>query len=92
MKKQTKSKLWTLLLVVSICYFVYTVYNQQISIDDRKKHNEQIKKDIYSETIKKEQLLNQKSLINTDKFAEQIARDKLGYVKDGEKIYVDTNK
>ncbi|WP_242855790.1 septum formation initiator family protein [Ruminiclostridium josui] len=34
----------------------------------------------------------QKSLINTEEFAEKIARDKLGYVKDGEKIYIDTNK
>lgn len=92
MKKQKKFKLWTLIFIVSICYFAYTLYQQQTYIEERKIQYAQLQKEIYSETIKNEQLLHQKSLISTDEFVEKIAREKLGYVKDGEKIYIDTNK
>jgi len=64
----------------------------QININDKQIKNAQLQKDIYSETIKQEQLMQQKALINTDKFYEEMAREKLGYIKDNEKIYVDTNK
>jgi len=92
MKKQKKIKLWTFVLIVSICYFAYTLYTLQISINDREIKNAQLQKDIYNETIKNEQLVQQKSLVNTDKFYEEMAREKLGYIKDNEKQYIDTNK
>lgn len=92
MKKQRKFNLWTLILIVSMCYFVYTVYNQQVYIEDRNAQYAKLEKDIHNETVKNQQLTEQKSQIDTDEFAEKIAREKLGYVKDGEKIYVDTNK
>lgn len=92
MKKQKRFKLWPLILVVSICYFAYTLYNQQISIEERNGKNAQLQKNIHIEIVKNEQLQLQKSLINTDEFNEKIARERLGYVKDGEKIYIDTNK
>jgi cell division protein DivIC len=92
MKKQKKFKLWTFILIASICYFTYTLYNLQINIDDKEINNTSLQKSIYNETIKNEQLLQQKALINTDKFYEEMAREKLGYIKDNEKQYVDTNK
>lgn len=92
MKKQKKFKLWTLVLITAICYFIFIICKQQTYIEERKLQYAQIQKNIYKETIKTEQLKQQKTLINTDEFVEKIARDKLGYVKDGEKIYIDTNK
>lgn len=92
MKNKKKFRIWTLILIVAICYFSYTVYQQQSYIEARKKDTAQLKKDIRSAEIKKEQLQQQKDLINTDEFAERIAREKLGYVKNGEKVYIDTNK
>lgn len=91
-KKQKKFKLWTLILIVSVCYFAYTIYNQQTYISAKEIQHAELQKDIYAAKIKNEQLLHQKSLINTNEFAEKIAREKLGYVKDGEKVYVDTNR
>jgi cell division protein FtsB len=91
-QKQKKFKLWTLILIASLCYFTYTMYNQQINIDNRKSQSAQTQKNIHTEEIKNQQLLEQKEKINTKEFAERIAREKLGYVKDGEKIYIDTNK
>lgn len=94
MKKRSRKKFnfWTLLLIASICYFGYTVYNQQIYIEQRQAQINKTEKEMHGETIKQQQLLKQKSTIDTDEFVEKIAREKLGYVKDGEKLYVDTNK
>ncbi len=92
MKKRKKFNLWTLILLVSACYFIYTVYNQQVYIEERNVQYAKLEKEIHNETVKNQQLAKQKSQIATDEFVEKIAREKLGYVKDGEKIYVDTNK
>lgn len=92
MKKHKKFNVWILILIVSVCYFVFTLYHQQGAIDLGNAKTAELKKDIHSEEIKKQQLEKQKSQINTNEFVEKIARDKLGYVKDGEKIYIDTNK
>jgi len=92
MKKRKKINLWTLILIASFCYFSYTFYNQQASIEERKLQRAQLESNIHAENLKKQQLLKQKEQINSDEFVEKIAREKLGYVKDGEKIYVDTNK
>ncbi len=92
MKKQKKLKLLTYLVIASVCYFGYTLYTLQISIDEKEFKNQELQKNINIETAKKQQLLKQKSIINTDEFYEQMAREKLGYIKDNEKIYIDTNK
>ncbi|QNU67441.1 septum formation initiator family protein [Ruminiclostridium herbifermentans] len=92
MKKQKKLKLLTYLVIISVCYFGYTLYTLQISIDEKELKNQELQRNINIETAKNQQLLKQKSLINTDEFYEQMAREKLGYIKDNEKIYIDTNK
>lgn len=92
MKKQKKFKWLTLIVIALVCYFGYTLYTLQISINEKQLKNQELKKNIYSETVKNQQLLKQKELINTDEFYEQMAREKLGYIKDNEKIYIDTNK
>lgn len=94
MKKRSKNKfnIWTLVLIASVCYFGYTIYQQQVYIEQKQVQINKMKKDMHSETIRQQQLLEQKATINTEEFAEKIAREKLGYVKDGEKLYVDTNK
>ncbi len=92
MKKQKKFKLLTFIVIASVFYFGYTLYTLQVSISEKELKNQELQKNIYSETVKNQQLLKQKSLINTDEFYEQMAREKLGYIKDNEKIYIDTNK
>ena len=92
MKKQKKFKMLTFIVIASVFYFGYTLYTLQVSISEKELKNQELQKNIYSETVKNQQLLKQKSLINTDEFYEQMAREKLGYIKDNEKIYIDTNK
>lgn len=91
-KQKKRFNIWTLILIASIGYFCYMMYSQQIYLDQRQEQYNKLKSEIHSETLKNQQLLNQKAKISSDEFAEKIAREKLGYVKDGEKIYVDTNK
>ncbi|HEX2927687.1 MAG TPA: septum formation initiator family protein [Ruminiclostridium sp.] len=92
MNKRRKFNVWTIILIAVFCYFAFTVYHQQSLLETGNSRMSALKANIRSEEVKKQQLEKQKSQINTDEFAEKIARDKLGYVKDGEKIYIDTNK
>ena len=92
MKKQKKLKVIPIIIVALVCYFAYTVFSLQSTIEDRKLEGVKLQQNIVEEQRKKELLEQQKNSINTSTFAEKIAREKLGYVKDGEVIYVDTNK
>lgn len=92
MKKQKKLKLIPIIITALICYFAYTVFNLQSTVEDRKSEEVKLQQNIVEEQRKNELLEQQKNSINTPAFAEKIAREKLGYVKDGDVIYVDTNK
>ena len=92
MKKQKKLKIVPIIVVALVCYFAYTAFCLQGTVEDRKQEGIKLQQNIAEELRKKEQLEQQKNSINTPAFAEKIAREKLGYVKDGEVIYVDTNK
>ena len=48
-----------------------------------------LKDRIEKEKAVQEELLEQQNIIETDEFIEKIAREKLGMVKEGERIYVD---
>jgi len=52
----------------------------------------EIERKIEKEKEKKQELLKQKEEISSDESIEKIAREKLGMVKDGEKVFVDINK
>lgn len=74
-----------------IFYYVITYIKQQDEIS-------LIKSEIYTleQKIEKEKeiykdLLEQVNQVGTDEFVEKIAREKLGMVKEGERLYIDTN-
>lgn len=52
----------------------------------------QLEQKIAKEEEEKLSLLKQKDEISSDESIEKIAREKLGMVKDGERVFVDTNK
>jgi cell division protein FtsB len=61
MKKRKKSKIVTLIVIALICYFTYTLYNQQICINDRNTQRAQLQSSIDTENRKMAQLKHQKS-------------------------------
>lgn len=90
-KKEPKRKVFKWLCLCFAVYFVYTVVCQQISLNS---YNSQIK--MYAEEISNDNSLieyynGQKSNVKTDEYIESVAREKLGYVKPYEKIFVDVN-
>lgn len=91
-KKSKKINLFKVFFAVFMAYFVYTAYNQQVQIN---KYNSQIsmyKQDISTTNKLTSYYKSQASNMQTDDFIEKMAREKLGYVKPYEKIFVDINK
>ncbi|MDP4095042.1 MAG: septum formation initiator family protein [Bacillota bacterium] len=92
MNKRKKSKLGFFIVVALIIYFAYTIISQQKLLNNKKaalnaandkyKQEQKINKDLNDE----------KGKVNSDEYYEKVAREQLGMVKPGEKIFVDPNK
>jgi cell division protein FtsB len=87
-----KNVIKKVIIIAFVIYASVTLVGQQITLRrmeakkaDLTKQVEQAKKetDNYKKTLKS---------VSTDTYAEKIARDKLGLVKDGDIIYVDTGR
>ncbi len=88
-KKQTRSFILTLGLVLLIGYFVITIIGLQLSIKESRGELEQ-KTAAYEEQLAQNERL-QAIVDNEDKseYIEQVAREKLGFVMPGEKVFYD---
>lgn len=80
------------LLGVAFIYTAFTVYSQSGDIYALRLGMNEIQSRIDKENATHDQLLEQKDEITSDESIEKIAREKLGMVKDGERVFVDTNK
>lgn len=80
------------LLMVLAVYTAVTCVKQETQIQTVRRAKSEIQVKIDRETKNNAQLQEQKVEITSDDSIEQIAREKLGYVKDGERIFVDSNK
>lgn len=91
-KKNKTINLVTVISVAFICYFIYTLINQQYQIN---KYDSQIQM-YQSEIQNKNKLTNyygeQNSNVKTDEYMENVAREELGYIKPYEKVFIDANK
>jgi cell division protein FtsB len=87
--KQTKSFILTLALVLLVGYFVITIIGLQFSIKERQDVLEQ-KNAVYEEQVEENTRL-QTIVDSEDKseYMEQIAREKLGFIKPNEKVFYD---
>lgn len=91
MKKKKKIKLANILFFCFIIYITYTFVSQQIIL-------KRIKEDIYLNQIENSKVQEANQYLNdkieyakTDEFKEEIAREKIGLIKDGEIVYVIDN-
>lgn len=90
MRKKKKLNIFILVLLSGlVVYFVVTFVRQQEEISTIQAEMRALQHKIAQEEETHEELLDQKSIIETDEFIEKIAREKLGMVKEGERIYVD---
>ena len=91
MGKVLKRLLKTIFVVAFLLYGCIATAKQEISFHKYDNELEEIQARISEEEIKHEQLLSAKSRITTDEYIEEVAREKLGFVKPNEIVFVDGN-
>ncbi|MCX7746337.1 MAG: septum formation initiator family protein [Clostridia bacterium] len=92
MKKEKSSKIGLIVVGVLIIYLSYLFIGQEKIFSTQKNEYVKLQTKITEETKKKEQLQKQKEAIQSDEYVEKLARQKLGMVKQGERVFVDINK
>lgn len=90
MKKRMHPLVWVFMSGL-VFYFIITLIRQQGDISLIRAEMQVLQYKISQEEEKRDELLEQKIEANTDAFIESIAREKLGMVKEGERLFVDTN-
>jgi cell division protein FtsL len=92
MSKGKNSKLAILVFIGLAVYFSYTFISQEAVLDRKNNEMKTIEAKITGENKQNETLKKQKDTMNSDEYIEKIAREKLGMVKPGERVFVDVNK
>ncbi len=91
--RKTKKGWWlTPLLAVVLIYAAFTFTAQSNDLYILNLEIKQLEQKVAKEEEEKQRLMDEKDEISSDESIEKIAREKLGMVKDGERVFVDTNK
>lgn len=86
-----KNRILRVLLVAFVLYAGYYLAMQQLDIVRLTKIKTEAVKKNNDIIYQNEHLSKQLKETNTDKFAEKMAREKLGLIKTGEMVYIDKN-
>jgi Septum formation initiator len=92
MSRRKKSKVGLIFLTIIFIYFAYAVVGQQKIINNKSLDMVKIQNKIDEETKENEMLKKEKDQLSSDEYVEKTAREKLGMVKKGERVYVDIGK
>ena len=84
--KKIYKKLIVLLIGV---YTIFTIINQQKTLNQYSKQTEDLNQQIAEETENKEELAKQKDNVDSLEFIEQMAREKLDMYYPNERVYID---
>lgn len=84
--KKIYKKLIVLLIGV---YAIFTIINQQKTLNQYSKQTEDLNQQIAEETENKEELAKQKDNVDSLEFIEQMAREKLDMYYPNERVYID---
>ncbi len=91
--RKTKKGWWLVPLLAGVLiYATFTFSSQSNDLYILNLEIKQLEQKIAKEEEEKQRLLEQRDEISSDESIEKIAREKLGMVKDGERVFVDTNK
>ena len=92
MKKKQVNKKFAITIFIGLGYIFYILGIQQLQIYKQNKKISENNNSIVKLEQETKDLKKIRDKHNTDEFIEKIAREKLGYVKPGEKIYIDMSK
>lgn len=91
-KKKVKMNFIMIIFFVALIYITYLLVQQQTVLNSYVEETEYYKSKIEYEEAINEKLREMKELYSSDVYIEEVARDKLGLVKPGEKIFVDISE
>lgn len=80
------------LVLIMMVYAAFTFSSQSEDLYLINLQIKQLEQKIQREEDTKNELLKLQDELSSDESIEKIAREKLGMVKDGERVFVDTNK
>lgn len=92
MTSSLKSKIYKLIVLVLFIYAAYTIYNQQIKLNNYANEKQYYEEQIADLKEEKEELMVKKENVNSPEYIEEIAREKLDMYLPNEKVYVDMSK
>lgn len=87
MKK--KKLLKRLIILLIAIYFIFTLINQQKTLNQYSQNSEELNTQIAEAEEKKEDLTNQKDNVDSIEFIEKTAREMLDMYYPNERVYVD---
>lgn len=87
--KKTKRFYIILILIVLSVYAIFTLINQQQTLNQYAKNKEDLQAQIQDANDTKEELAKEKDNVNSLDFIEQTAREKLDMYYPNEKVYID---
>ncbi|MBR4110089.1 MAG: septum formation initiator family protein [Clostridia bacterium] len=91
MNKNIKRLFTTFLITFALMYACFVIVKQEMQFVEYKQEIETYARLIEEEELKNEQLNITKSSISSDKYIEEVAREKLGLVLPSEIIFVNAN-
>jgi cell division protein FtsL len=91
-KKAKVNPIWKVLFVLLIVYLSLNLVGQQQLIESKNSELAEVEAKIAAEIAYSEQLRQEKDMMMSDESLERIARYKLGMVKPGERVFVDSNR
>ena len=84
--------IWNVLFILLLVYLTLNLVGQQQLIEKKNAELADVKAKIAAEIKLSEELQREKESLMSDESLERIARDKLGMVKPGERVFVDVNR
>ena len=88
MKKNKKIYTKLLIFIIS-AYAIFTLINQQNTLNQYNKDSQELSQKIEEEKTEKEELAKKKDDVNSLEFIEQTAREELDMYYPNEKVYID---
>ena len=83
-------KIYKKLIILAIAiYTIFTLINQQKTLNQYSKQSEELNKRIAEETANKEDVAKQKENVDSLEFIEEMAREKLDMYYPNERVYMD---
>ena len=91
-KPDIKKLVVIVVLGAIVFYFAYTLISQQISLNKKNDEIKALEGQVQTAKDEAKRLEEELNNLQDPEYIEKIARDKLGFVKPNERVFVDSNK